>query len=82
MQMQIMSIEQLASPLSSGTLDSMAFSFPLTRYTHTHNDVHCILKLIIMAVFLSLFQIIPQGEEMVPAVLKFAEDLVANPLKK
>ena len=31
---------------------------------------------------LNSFQIIPTGEEMYPALLKFAEELSANPLKK
>lgn len=32
--------------------------------------------------FVTFLQIIPNGEEVVPAVLAFAEELVANPLKK
>ena len=32
--------------------------------------------------FKLLLQIIPQGEEMVPAVLEFAEELTRNPLNK
>jgi hypothetical protein len=34
------------------------------------------------ALFCFSLQIIPNGEEIVPAVLAFAEELVANPLEK